>query len=79
MIAFFKFVWISMAILLIILVLLHSPKGDGLGAIGNQAQLFSSSRSAEQSLNRTTWTVAAVFLAVTVLLSAGWLTAATGG
>ena len=28
-------------VLLILLVLLHSPKGDGLGAIGGAANLFS--------------------------------------
>ncbi|MFM7445989.1 MAG: preprotein translocase subunit SecG, partial [Tabrizicola sp.] len=32
---------------LIVLVLLHSPKGDGIGAIGGQAQLFTSTKSAE--------------------------------
>ncbi|MFS8812115.1 preprotein translocase subunit SecG, partial [Synechococcus sp. R55.7] len=66
------------AILLVILVLLHSPKGDGLAGIGGQAQLFSSSKSAEQNLNRITWTVATLFLSISVVLGAGWLSAATG-
>ena len=36
------------AVLLIIMVLLHSPKGDGLGAIGGAANLFTSQKSAEK-------------------------------
>ncbi|MFS8820187.1 preprotein translocase subunit SecG [Synechococcus sp. W60.1] len=75
---FFEFLWSASAILLVILVLLHSPKGDGLAGIGGQAQLFSSSKSAEQNLNRITWTVATLFLSISVVLGAGWLSAATG-
>lgn len=66
-------IWAFSATGLIILVLLHSPKGDGIGAIGGQAQLFSSTKSAETTLNRITWTLAVVFLGLTVVLSAGWL------
>ncbi len=73
MVAFFEFLWTVSAILLIVLVLLHSPKGDGLGGLGGQAQLFSSSKTAEQNLNRFTWTVAAVFLLISIVLGAGWL------
>ena len=50
------------AILLIILILLHSPKGDGLGAIGGAANLFTSQKSAEQGLNRTTYILSIIFL-----------------
>ena len=45
-------IWAFSAVGLSILVLLHSPKGDGVGAIGGQAQLFSSAKSAETTLNR---------------------------
>ncbi|MEN9201762.1 MAG: preprotein translocase subunit SecG [Thermostichus sp. DG_1_6_bins_120] len=76
--AFFEFLWSASAILLVVLVLLHSPKGDGLAGIGGQAQLFSSSKSAEQNLNRMTWTVATLFLSISVVLGAGWLSAAGG-
>ena len=68
-----QIVWAASALGLIILVLLHSPKGDGIGAIGGQAQLFSSTKSAEQTLNRVTWTLAVLFLGLTVVLSANWL------
>jgi preprotein translocase subunit SecG len=66
-------IWVGAAIGLIILVLLHSPKGDGIGAIGGQAQLFSSTKSAETTLNRVTWTLTVIFLGLTVVLSANWL------
>ncbi|MBD2530906.1 preprotein translocase subunit SecG [Nostoc flagelliforme FACHB-838] len=66
-------IWAFSATGLIILVLLHSPKGDGIGAIGGQAQLFSSTKSAENTLNRITWGLTVIFLGLTVLLSAGWL------
>lgn len=66
-------VWALSALGLIILVLLHSPKGDGIGAIGGQAQLFSSTKSAEDTLNRVTWALTVMFMGFTVVLSAGWL------
>jgi preprotein translocase subunit SecG len=66
-------IWAFSALGLTILVLLHSPKGDGIGAIGGQAQLFSSTKSAETTLNRVTWALTVIFLGLTVVLSAGWL------
>ncbi|MBE9201012.1 MULTISPECIES: preprotein translocase subunit SecG [unclassified Nodularia (in: cyanobacteria)] len=68
-----QIVWALSALGLIILVLLHSPKGDGIGAIGGQAQLFSSTKSAEDTLNRVTWALTVMFMGFTVVLSAGWL------
>jgi preprotein translocase subunit SecG len=66
-------IWTLSAIGLVVLVLLHSPKGDGLGGLGGQAQLFTSTKSAETTLNRVTWTLTAIFMGLTVVLSAGWL------
>ena len=40
------------AVLLIMLILAHSPKGDGIAGIGNAAQMFSSQKSAEKGLNK---------------------------
>ncbi|MDB9540022.1 preprotein translocase subunit SecG [Anabaenopsis tanganyikae CS-531] len=68
-----QIIWALSALGLIILVLLHSPKGDGIGAIGGQAQLFSSTKSAEDTLNRVTWALTVIFMGLTLLLSAGWL------
>ncbi|MGI0482524.1 preprotein translocase subunit SecG [Geminocystis sp. CENA526] len=68
-----QIVWAVSAGLLTVLVLLHSPKGDGLGGIGGQAQLFASAKSAEATLNRVTWILSLTFISLTVVLSAGWL------
>ncbi len=59
------------ALLLIVLVLLHSPKGDGIAAIGGASQMFSSQKSAEKGLNKLTYIVAGVFLFCTLLLGFG--------
>lgn len=66
-------IWAFSGFGLIVLVLLHSPKGDGLGAIGGQAQLFTSTKSAETTLNRVTWILTVLFMGLTVILSAGWI------
>lgn len=55
-------IWVVSAALLIVSVLLHSPKGDGIGGIGGQAQLFTSAKSAEKTLNQITWTLSTVLL-----------------
>ncbi|MEB3830220.1 preprotein translocase subunit SecG [Phormidium sp. CCY1219] len=65
--------WLISALSLIVLVLLHSPKGDGIAGIGGQAQLFTSAKSAETSLNRITWILTILFMGLTVILSAGWV------
>ncbi|MBU6229098.1 MAG: preprotein translocase subunit SecG [Cyanobacteria bacterium REEB459] len=65
--------WLVSALGLTALVLLHSPKGDGLGGLGGQAQLFTSTKSAEITLNRVTWVLTVLFMGLTVVLSAGWL------
>lgn len=71
-------IWAVSAVGLAVLVLLHSPKGDGLGALGGQAQLFTSTKSAETTLNRVTWTLTVLFMGLTVVLSAGWLNPPVG-
>lgn len=67
-------IWIASGVLLVISVLLHSPKGDGMGGLAaSGGSMFSSARSAEATLNRITWTLLATFLGLAVALSAGWL------
>jgi preprotein translocase subunit SecG len=69
-----SWVWIVSGALLIISVLLHSPKGDGMGGLASSGgSMFTSARSAENTLNRVTWTLLSVFLGLAVVLSAGWL------
>jgi preprotein translocase subunit SecG len=67
-------IWIASGVLLVISVLLHSPKGDGMGGLAaSGGSMFSSARSAEATLNRITWTLLATVLGLAVALSAGWL------
>ena len=68
-----KGIWAIAAVGVCVLVLLHSPKGDGLGALGGQAQLFTSTKSAEETLNRATWLLTIIFMSLTVVISGGWL------
>ena len=66
--------WIVSGVLLILLVLLHSPKGDGMGGIAaSGSSMFTSASSAEATLNRVTWICLAIFLSLAIILSAGWL------
>tara|TARA_B100000700_G_scaffold162962_1_gene180398 strand:- start:589 stop:819 length:231 start_codon:yes stop_codon:yes gene_type:complete len=66
--------WVISGILLILLVLLHSPKGDGMGGLAaSGSSMFTSASSAESTLNRATWVCLIFFLALAVILSAGWL------
>ncbi|MGN1124671.1 MAG: preprotein translocase subunit SecG [Candidatus Gastranaerophilaceae bacterium] len=67
-------VWIIQilsSLLLIVLILLHSPKGNGIAAFGGASQMFSSQKSAEQGLNKLTAIVAVVFVLTTFLLGFG--------
>ena len=71
MVTFFYVVQIISALLLIVLVLLHSPKGDGIASIGSASQLFSSQNSAEKGLNKVTYIVGGIFILTTLLLGFG--------
>ena len=67
-------IWTLSGLLLILLVLLHSPKGDGMGGIAaSGSSMFTSASSAEASLNKATWTVLILFLLLAIVLSAGWI------
>ena len=69
-----KFLWVLMvlsALLLIVLVLMHSPKGDGIAGIGNAAQMFTSQKSAEKGLNKLTGIVSLIFVVCVFLLGFG--------
>lgn len=68
-----QIIWAVCAFLTIITILLHSPKGDGLGGIGGQSQMFTSTKSAENALNRITWGLGIGFITLTIVLSAGWI------
>lgn len=55
---------------LITLILLHAPKGEGLGGIGGSASLFTGPSQAEAGLDKITWTCASIFIFTSALI--GW-------
>ncbi len=59
------------ALLLMVLILMHSPKGDGIAGIGSAAHMFTSQKSAEKGLNKLTAIVAAVFIVCVFILGFG--------
>lgn len=52
---------VTLSIALIIAVLLHSAKGEGLGGIGGQAHVFGSQKGVEAGLNRVTTIIAVLW------------------
>ena len=74
MIQILSWIWVFSGLLLILLVLLHSPKGDGMGGIAaSGSSMFTSASSAEASLNKVTWIILTIFLSLAIILSAGWI------
>ena len=59
------------ALLLIVLILMHSPKGDGIGGIGGASHIFASQKSAEKGLNKLTGIVCAIFIVCSFLIGFG--------
>ena len=65
-----KIFQVVFALSLIIAVMLHSAKGEGLGAIGGQAKIFGSQKGVEAGLNRLTtglaimWALSSLVLAL---------------
>lgn len=60
-----------LAIGMIALILVHSPKGEGMGGIGGSASLFSGKRGAEAGLDRVTWGFSIAFLLSCIVLGFG--------
>ena len=66
------FIWIVQivaAILMICLILMHSPKGDGIAAFGGTSQLFSSQKNAEKGLNKVTLWISGIFIICSFILA----------
>lgn len=57
------------AIALVIAVLMHTAKGEGLGGIGGAARIFGTPKGMERGLDRITWGCAILFLTVSILLA----------
>lgn len=65
---------VLLALCVVALVLLHPPKGDGLGAIGAPATMFTGKRGAEAGLDKVTWVCVGLFMFVCLLLGFGFVT-----
>jgi preprotein translocase subunit SecG len=57
------------AALLIVSILLHTAKGEGLGGIGGSAKLFGTPKGMEEGLDKITWGLAITFMAISVLIA----------
>lgn len=63
----FWIIQIVSAVLLILLVMIHSPKGDGIAGIGGASHVFSSQKNAESGLNKLTMWIAIIFFVSTFI------------
>lgn len=59
---FLLIVEFSSALLLVIAILLHSAKGEGLAGIGGQSRMFNSQKGLESGLTKITAVLAAIFM-----------------
>ena len=63
---------VILSIIMTFLILLHSPKGEGMGGIGGTATLFGSvKRGAEAGLDRITWIFSLLFMLIALLMGFG--------
>jgi preprotein translocase subunit SecG len=62
-----QILWLICSVSLIIVIMIHNPKSQGMG--GSQNQLFSGTRSAEESLNKITWGLVVTFFILTIYRS----------
>jgi len=68
MLTFSLIIQIITGVLLVLFILVHSPKGDGMASIGGASQLFSSPKGAEAGLNKVTAACAVIFIFTSILL-----------
>ncbi|MGB9613826.1 MAG: preprotein translocase subunit SecG [Candidatus Margulisiibacteriota bacterium] len=66
---FLLIIQIVSAIFLVVAVLLHAAKGEGLGGIGGSARLFGTPKGLEEGLDRITWALAVIFMSASLLLA----------
>jgi preprotein translocase subunit SecG len=61
-----QLIWTCNAAALILAIIIHNPKSQGMGG---QNQLFANTRSAEETLNKVTWTLIGTFFSLTTYLA----------
>jgi len=62
-----------LGLFMVALILLHAPKGEGMGGIGGSAMLFSGKRGAEAGLDKLTWTIVGLFILICIVLGFGFV------
>ncbi|HEY9793743.1 MAG TPA: preprotein translocase subunit SecG [Candidatus Obscuribacterales bacterium] len=63
-----------LSVIMVGLILLHAPKGEGMGGIGGSATVFGSvKRGAEAGLDRITWGFSILFMVISALLGFGFI------
>lgn len=67
---FLTIIEVLSALGLIASILLHSPKGEGMGSIGGTARIFVAQKGLEAGLDRITYACAAVFIITAILIVA---------
>lgn len=60
---------VVLSISLIVAILLHSAKGEGLAGIGGSAHVFGSQKGVEAGLNRVTTVIAVLWFLVAIGLA----------
>jgi len=53
---------------LILAILIHTPKGEGLGSIGGSARMFNSQKGMESGLNKATGVLTVLFFIIAGIL-----------
>ena len=64
-----KIVQVILSVLLIVAVMLHSAKGEGIGAMGGGAKVFGSQKGVESGLNRFASIIAVLWCVVACVLA----------
>ena len=65
---FLLIVEFTSSVALIVAILIHSAKGEGLGGIGGQARVFGTQKGLESGLDKVTAVLAAIFLITACIL-----------
>lgn len=60
---------VTFSLFLMVAILMHTAKGEGLGAIGGQAKIFGSQKGVEAGLNKLTTTLAVLWGLVSLALA----------
>lgn len=58
--------WILCSVLLIISIMIYNPKSQGMMG---QSQILNGTRSAQDTLNKVTWTFIIIFFLLTIYLA----------